>query len=237
MGNLRINKDDSLMGRWMLDATDGLRDVSNHGNDGTGMGGITIGTSQNHRGRTNGATNFVGASNQYVDCGNGISLRITTQITMTIWIKPTTLTAEMPIISKWTQPGNQRAYYFGTHWAQFDEIYAYFSKDGGAVNWYGVKSTNAAMIAGNWYFIVVTYDGTTLNFYRNATLLTTSIEAGTPGVIFDSSANLQIGQFNAGTFVTPFNGLSGDPRIYNRVLSASEVQQLYLQDAISKIVM
>ena len=74
---------------------------------------------------------------------------------------------------------------------------------------------------GQWSFVAVTLNGTTLTFYVNnvSNSLTT---AGTPNA---SAGTIYIGDFgNAGYH---FNGSIDDVRIYNRALSAAEIKAIY----------
>lgn len=62
-----------------------------------------------------------------------------------------------------------------------------------------------------------------MTFYVNGV----SVATATAALITTISAHaLTIGMSNSGTAI-PFNGSIDDVRIYNRVLSASEVSQLY----------
>lgn len=82
-------------------------------------------------------------------------------------------------------------------------------------------STNSAMatitgLVGSWHFIVGTWDGTTVTLYVDGTQVGT---ASNPGTI--SLSTLTIG-FNS----VYWQGSMDDLRIYNRVLSPTEVQTL-----------
>ena len=68
-----------------------------------------------------------------------------------------------------------------------------------------------------------TYDGSTVTFYING--VPTSTQALT-GNIVPSSGNFVIGQF-AITGFSPFKGLIDEVGIYNRALSASEIQSIF----------
>ncbi len=79
--------------------------------------------------------------------------------------------------------------------------------------------TSPTTLAKNkWYHGVVTYNGATCNIYVNGSL-NYSLNTAVTFV----SGNIKIGQYSA----TYFKGGMDDIRIYNRVLSASEIKQLY----------
>ena len=76
---------------------------------------------------------------------------------------------------------------------------------------------------GVWYFVAVTYDApsTTLKLYKNGQLVSANYAVAAPG----TSTYNYIGSFGGGNL---FNGTIDEPRIYNRALSSSEIQELYL---------
>jgi len=71
----------------------------------------------------------------------------------------------------------------------------------------------------NWSHIVATYDGTTLSLYRNGSLVGTP--ATSTGNITNTSKTLTIG-VRGGNY---FGGRISSAKIYNRALTASEIQQ------------
>ena len=74
-----------------------------------------------------------------------------------------------------------------------------------------------------WHHLAGTYDGSKLNLYIDG-VARASVAA--TGNIADSSArSLNIGRFSEGGFL--FKGVIDDVQIYNRALSATEIQQLY----------
>jgi hypothetical protein len=84
-----------------------------------------------------------------------------------------------------------------------------------------------AIASGNWYHFAVTYNGATspavVQFYLNGTLVTTS----TATAFSDTADNIDISdQYGPGTF----NGSIDDVRIYNRILSTSEIDSIFLSE-------
>jgi hypothetical protein len=82
---------------------------------------------------------------------------------------------------------------------------------------------------GVWQYVTETYDGSSLasgcKIYINGVLQPNSIIYNNLAHSIVSPGDLEIGNDNTGDFMT---GSIDDVRIYNRVLSASEVRQLYL---------
>lgn len=107
-----------------------------------------------------------------------------------------------------------------------------FEIEGNGANmsvWYLFSTTN------KWYHFVATTDGTITttgtNLYLNGSLLTPSGSQAISGAHpSDSAQPLYIsGPSAVGGFSAPFNGQLDNVGIWSRVLSASEIQQLYAQ--------
>jgi hypothetical protein len=79
----------------------------------------------------------------------------------------------------------------------------------------------------NFDCIVNTYDGSSIRFYVNGTLVK---EQAASGTIQQSSVPLTIGAYAADPTAHMFKGVMDNIRIYNRVLSQDEIQQLYVAD-------
>ena len=82
-----------------------------------------------------------------------------------------------------------------------------------------------------WVFLSATYNGTNLKLYRDGVEITDGQEVGrTPGAtvtaIKNSGAGLGIGAGVSGN--APFKGKIDDVKIYNRALTAEEIQGLYI---------
>jgi hypothetical protein len=80
--------------------------------------------------------------------------------------------------------------------------------------------------ANTWSHIAVTYDGAMLTLYRDGVMA-----ANTPasGGFSTSSGSLQIGASQYGEY---FHGLIDEVRVYNKPLTAAEVQTVYQQDKL-----
>jgi hypothetical protein len=83
-------------------------------------------------------------------------------------------------------------------------------------------ATTASYKDGKWHHVVGSADGTNLKIYVDGTLATT-----TPGTIIVPTGAKRIGSSQS----RYFNGAIDDVRIYNRALSAQEIQQLYKMGA------
>jgi hypothetical protein len=88
-----------------------------------------------------------------------------------------------------------------------------------------INGNSWSALTGQWYFIGVTRSGNTYTFYRQGVPDGSDVNST---VIPDAATPLTIG-WSEGSI--RFDGTLDDVRIYNRVLSASEIWQLY-QDGL-----
>ncbi len=190
-------------------------DATGNGNDATNYG-ATLTTDR--YGNVNSAYHFNGTS-EYMDCGNGISLQIANDITVTAWIKSEFSTDHSPeVISKY---GTGDA---GWILSTFPDSTAAFQGRDNSGNYR--SSGKSYKWNGDWHFLVGQREGSIWKIYVDGTLHQ-SIDAGTTGSLIASN-NMQIGvQSGAGSRF--FMGTIDDIRIYNRALSSAEILQLYYE--------
>ncbi len=149
------------------------------------------------------------------------------QITLIAWIKPVSFAGvgNNAIIEK-AYSSHVNPYYqykLGITGDQHSNLPGSFlftlSLDG---NYQYVTSRSGAWNPGNWYFVAGTYDGSNMILYINGTQ-TASIPMS--GKIDSFGNDIYLGKVNNVGEYTP--GTFGDMRIYNRALSASEINVLY----------
>lgn len=105
----------------------------------------------------------------------------------------------------------------------------------GYVNyWWGNDfNVNASAIFNTWRHITVTWDGTTQRFYQNGVEIATRTPTTPPNV---SLTNLFVGATGIASFGgEPFSGSMDDFRIYNRAITAAEVNELYVFQPLSSV--
>ena len=152
-------------------------------------------------------------------------------MTLAAWVNPVAISssADSGILLKYGGfVAGQSAYAFYIHTDGHANIQ--LSTDGSSpavdIATTDIVPTNA------WTHLAATYDGSTLSIYFNG-----NVEASTPfsGIIFPGTFDLGIGAAlggggtNQGAAV--FNGLIDEPAVFNRALSAGEIQAIYNADA------
>lgn len=182
-------------------------DLSGNGNNGTLMNnvGYTVNNS--------GALIFDGV-NDLVDCGNNNSLDSINQLSISTWLKwPTSATKEIIVKSNSTNTGvgPYELYQNGNN-------IGFKTAKGGTT----ITLTSAATIPpGSWANVVAVWNGATKYIYINGVQDTNTQLQSSP--IDTSTGKLVIGAYANGLY--PFEGSISNAQIYNRALSATEIQQ------------
>lgn len=141
---------------------------------------------------------------------------VTTQLTLSAWIQPSSYPVERSTILEGLNPysyylslandGSLQTYWYGT-----------------SIEGYHSTATNVIPL-NSWTLVTATWDGTTMNIYTNG-VLRKSVAVTGPGV---SSNKIFIGNENG---ARQFIGSIDDARVYNRALTAAEILALNSQGA------
>lgn len=217
-----------LVGYWTFDGkdvTDKVYDRSGQNNHGYFIGGAT--SSAKTIGKIGQALNFDGGDD-YVNNIN-IGAAGTSGWTESAWIKTRDTSAGMIVTNRLVADDRSMSLHLG-FWAGTaqNDGKIYFSNDGPTCEWGAVSTTNIA--DGNWHHVVGTRPSSGVYHIYVDGLLSGNTNKTVGSGCQESSANASgkwlIGNGPAWSF-SAFNGLIDDVRIYSRVLSASEVKQLY----------
>src|SRR5262249_20434970 len=150
-------------------------------------------------------------TNARVYVPNSQSLQLTGGMTLEAWVNPTTVSsAWRDVIYK----GNDNYYLEGTSDSS--------SRPAGGGTFAAVGGNafgSSGLAPGAWSHLALTYDGTTLRLYVNGTLVGSQAKTG---AITTSTNQLQIG--GDSIYGQYFSGAIDDVRVYNRPLSAAEIQ-------------
>ena len=183
-----------------------VTDLSGHGNTGTINGAVWSAA-----GKFGNALSFNG-TNSWVTVNDAASLDLSSTMTLEAWVNPTTLGAVWRTVILKEQPGEL-----------IYSLYANTDTTRPSANVFVTSEHEtrgtAALAIGAWTHLAATYDGTTLKLFVNGVQVSS---VAVTGAISNSTGVLRIGGNNVwGEF---FNGLIDEIRIYNRVLSATEIQ-------------
>jgi hypothetical protein len=223
-----------LVGYWTFDGKDMVggvaRDRSGNGNNGNL---INIATSTFYTpGEIGQALNFDG-TNDYISMGDILDLNGGVPFSISTWAMFNDFTNSPSIIGKFDDNGS---------YAYTLEMGQLFETDGSGLGLmlldsssagYIGRSTSRKIVKGMWYHIVGTYDGGSTSssvklYYNGVQVDDTNTQGGTFTTIRNVNTPLTIGSLlSSGSPNYLIKGKIDDVRIYNRVLSQSEVIQLY----------
>lgn len=185
-----------------------LTDVSGNGHHGVISGALWTGTA-----KYGGALAFDGIDD-WVSIGDAPSLDLTSTMTLEAWVRPTALGGDWRTVILKERPGGLAYALYATDGASRPPAgyVAFGANDRGAVG-------QSVLPAGTWSHLAVTYNGSVLRLFVNGVLARSRTVSG-GGVT--STGPLRLGG-NAvwGEF---FSGQLDDVRLYNRALTASEIQ-------------
>ncbi len=207
------------VGWWKFDEGTGSSTVA-YDSSGNGNNGAIYGASST-AGKINSALSFNGTSD-YVDVGNSSVLRPTTAVTLELWAKPGATgeyLVSMPYLPGWSSP------FFGyTVYYEQTQQRVYFAINIGGVENSFYTAANSALI-GQWYHIVLAFNGTTLKGYINGVEVKSQAAVGS--IAYSGSPKLAIGSRSIESPGEFGNATIDDVRIYNYARSASEIRTDY----------
>ena len=182
-----------------------------------GSGSIWTSTvNSSNIGTLNGDTLLTGG-HMYFDGTNDFVEFVTTSdsitsdpFTIEVWFNATTSSHDVVFANSTAGGGG---FYCKT---QGSNIYLYGTSSGSSYR-VGYVST------GTWYQMVITIDGTTVNFWKNGVNLGSAGNNGSPGYIISSTNPFFIGNDSSGG--GDFQGYIDIVRTYDRVLTTAEIEQ------------
>ena len=202
-----------LVGRWLLNEGSGSKvyDVSGNGNHGTIMDSSWI------PGLHGSALSMLSpVSGSYIDCGSKASVLPSGQFTFTAWCRNVNDSGDWCLFSlaQGTLP------YFALNKTGGQPL---LYVEGGTYRYWDATAGN---IMGDykWHHVVLIYTGniTTCQLYIDGKLMTPGATGGTTAI--NAKTGLWVGRTTGNFYYCNLDEFS----LYNRILSASEVQQLYI---------
>ncbi len=193
-------------------------DMSSHNNTGTLIGGVSW-----VPGRFGNALLFDGSTG-YVDAGNDPSTNITGSLSMSAWVRMNSAAQDQKV------GGNQDNITGGYKMAIFGQRVEFELHD---INNHGTSNRNVAggtiMATGVWYHLAGVYDGTagTISTYVDG-VLDRQVSGVPTSALASTAGHFQMGRepWVRGGNNRYFDGTMDDVRVYNRALTAKEVQTL-----------
>ncbi|HVV25855.1 MAG TPA: LamG domain-containing protein [Candidatus Saccharimonadales bacterium] len=208
-----------LMGEWNF--TGNARDATPYSNNGT-VSGATL--TADRFGNANRAYSF--GPNTKIDLADTAALNPTTALTISAWIYPTALAnaTNYNIFAKqvWGSKLGYRLALFGNTTCANLNCLAIGVGDGTHQTETGTSGVDITGL-NQWYMVTGVFAAGTLKLYLNGSLAYTTTTPVTS--IAPSGTGADIGAHNPGSEY--FAGKIDDVRLYNRALSAADIQALY----------
>jgi hypothetical protein len=200
-----------------------IYDVTGNGYNGTAYGDASPVTS----GKYGGAFEFDG-TNDYISTGYVGGVK-----TLSFWINTRDLNkyhsqfAQRDIMA-YSPHGTEEAGEWQMHWGGFNpsnanklRIYAYDSNGDG-----GEMVTTSTFQVNTWYHVVVTSDGSNVKYYIDGDFDSQHSWDVVLGAA-DNTEELYVGGCGSNGDIWSFNGTIDEVRVWNRVLSSTEVSEIY----------
>ncbi|RCG20211.1 hypothetical protein DQ384_37550 [Sphaerisporangium album] len=158
------------------------------------------------------ALSFNGSSS-WVTIPHAASLRLTNRMTLSAWVKPSTISGWRTAMMKEHAGGSAYGLY-----ASNGTVPTAWMLKSDATNHYQVNGT-AGLATGAWTHLAVTYDGSMARLYVNATKVS---ELAIGGGLMDDGGALHIGgNTKWGEY---FSGVIDEVRVYNLAQSVAQIQ-------------
>lgn len=206
--NIHHTLGDSVVGQWEFDECSGTTVGDGSGLGHTGTFGTAATWSTDTPDGKGCSLSLNGSSNAYVDLGNSTDFDLTDPITISAWIKTTTLTNQI-IIGK----DHRTSYYINFS----NNVISFWTAGSG-------PGRAATLSDDKWHNVIVTYSSGIKKMYVDGHLIY-SAASNAPTI---DTANLRIG--DSGYNHTLFNGQIDSVKIYSKNLSAEAVRKLYAEE-------
>jgi VCBS repeat-containing protein len=208
-----------LVSHWEFNDASGTTAVDSIGsNDGMLVYGPTWTT-----GMIDGALTFDGIDD-YVEVPDSASLDLTTELTIEAWVKLDVIDNSYEMIAY--KPNLSSPHLTSYSLERYSAAFSYGFASVISTEETGVSTlvSSTTPVAGEWYYLVSTFDGLTHSLYVNGQL-----EASQPheGTLTVSDDPLMIGRTLNAAWPNPMDGSLDDVAIHSRALSATEIQERF----------
>jgi hypothetical protein len=213
--------DPTLVGWWPLTEGTGTVAYDDSGNNATGSwSGTPAGTSGYYSaGKVGAWAGYFDGTDNYVSAATP-NIPTSGAITISLWLKSNTASAEADIVSKGTLPNNSpRGFYldfvFGTLCINAaDSSYVWHS-----------ACTTSTFNNNNWHYVAAFIGSGGMGIYVDDSFLASNSQSSYSNNF--SSYNLLFGEGAHSAGSDYFGGLIDDIRIYSRALSAAQIAAIY----------
>lgn len=167
----------------------------------------------------------LGAAAEHVTVGNPTRTQLTGNVSMSIWFNADAFTVVNARLFVKQVTANANPFINYGIYLPGASTAAFWHATGGSGT--GTSATTGATLGTDtWHHITGTYDGSNIRIYHNGRLIATTAQAG--GTTGNNASTLYFGgNPQSGIANETFDGWLDDGRIWDRALSADEVEWLY----------
>lgn len=185
--------------------------------NGTAQGGLTY-----IAGKSGNAFTFNG-TNAFVSLPNGSLSSLGTSFSYSFWINPTLISGIGAMINTYTSTGGNKGFYTRYNSGGIIQTYAFNSAGTAIIN----GAEGGTISPGSWQMITITFDGSNVRTYKNATIQDTTAYSGVIG--FDTTTYPSIGclHYESLTYAYFVNGKIDEVNFWNKKLTATDITELY----------
>lgn len=221
--------DTGLVGYWAFGADD-FRSTLVSDRSGGRNTGTLVNAPTKTVGKIGQALNFASASTQYVNAGSNAIVDDIVNLSTCAWVRPSpSLTVYGDVVTKYTNGGGgwQMLLDYNSFTALLPSFYHTFT--GAPGHWFATT----VLPYSQWSHLCVTYNNSSTtndpSFYVNGVLVPTyENQTPTGSASTEAAGDMYIGAYNnAGSPGELFDGVIDEARVYNRIITASEVKALY----------
>jgi len=165
--------------------------------------------------------------------GDQTGLDITGDISIELWVKFESLPGAMMIVTKGDFTNVQYGYYLQLNASSALRFRFYSTLDGSVGTDVTADTAFGAGDIGVWMHLAVTADVSvpTVNMYKNGSSFASTATDTSATSIVNNTAPFALGcQFSGGSPITFFDGKMDEVRVYNRVLTATEIANNYQRE-------
>lgn len=207
---------DNLVSYWKMDEVSGSRADSQGSN--TLTDNNTVGSAA---GIINNGADFEASSTEYLNRSAQV-WGVTNAWSWSFWLNPESFTGNPRVISF----GNNSAADNVTIGLLVTNSKLFISlRNSSNVTFKDYSNSSTTFTTGSWFHVVVTWDGTDLLGYVNATAQTFTKTTDSAGSQSNSSRVLYLGSTTSAT--APYDGIMDEVGLWSRAITSSEVTSLY----------
>jgi gliding motility-associated-like protein len=190
------------------------------------LGAVT--STVNRFNSANTAYYFSGSAPSNIQLPNDPLLKPTSELSVSFWVKPTIIPSGVGsyiLFAKNTVSSNFEAYALTVY--NFGGGVSRFGLHKGTGGSTSVCISTSTIVINSWYHLAATVDNSSLKIYINGVLENTV--STTLSFSYDANKTVVFGGSNE-SYNLPFTGTIDNARFYNRILSATEINSLFVND-------